>query len=155
MSWSYTTTWSGEDKYQVMGHDGQFVVHKKEITGTCKKWQLIGVPHCHASPSLYFNKEKLEEYLDNRYKVTTYLETYRYILNPIKGRDYWPKSNQGPMIPLEPINKNRDQKTSHRRKEAYEEIGFTNKKVSKKGIKITCNICEFFLLNFILYCIIS
>lgn len=43
--WFCNTTWSGGDKYEVVGHDGQFVVDKKLCTHmSCGRWQLSGVP---------------------------------------------------------------------------------------------------------------
>lgn len=65
--------------------------------------------------------------------MSTFLETYRHIRNLTHDRDSWPKSNQGPMIPPEPMNKRRGRKTLLRRKEIVDENkGFTNGKVSKK-----------------------
>ena len=64
-----------------------------------------------------------------------------HILSPTHDRDSWPKSDQGPIIPPEPVNKRRGRKTLLRRKDVGENIGFTNGKVSKKGVKMTCSVC--------------
>ena len=38
-SWYYRADWSGGDKYQVSGLDGQLVVDKKEHSCSCRRWQ--------------------------------------------------------------------------------------------------------------------
>lgn len=60
LSWFYNTTWSGGDKYQVVGLDGQFVVDKTDCKCSCRRWQLSGVPCSHAISVLYYNEEKHE-----------------------------------------------------------------------------------------------
>ena len=44
-------------------------------------------------------------------------------------------------MPRESVNKRRGRKTLLRRKEIGENIGFTNEKVSEKGVRMTCNMC--------------
>ena len=141
LSLFYNTTWSYKDKYQVVGCDGQFEVDKKECKCSCRRWQLSGVPCSHAISVLYYNKEKPETYLNACYKVSTFMETYKHILNPTHDKDLWPKSEEELIIPPEPMNKRRDSKTMLRRKEDGENISFTKGKVSKKGVKMTCSIC--------------
>ncbi|XP_039121591.1 uncharacterized protein LOC120258294 [Dioscorea cayenensis subsp. rotundata] len=69
------------------------------------------------------------------------MHTYRHILNPTHDKHSWPKSDQGPIIPPEPMNKRRGRKTLLRRKEVDENPGFSRGKVSKKGVKIKCSLC--------------
>ena len=133
---------SGGTQYQVLDPDHQYVVDKDEGNCCCRKWQLTGIPRTHAVSVIYYNKDKVENYIDGCYKVSTYLNTYRHTLNPTHGRDSWPKSDQGPMIPPEPMNKRRGTKTMLRRRELGEENrGFTRGKVSRKGVTMRCGIC--------------
>lgn len=55
LSYFYHTTWSGRDKYQVLGNIGQFVVDTKERKCTCRKWELTGLPRPHTISTLYYN----------------------------------------------------------------------------------------------------
>lgn len=142
LSWLYNSIWSGGDQYQVVGPDGQFVINKNEGTCTCRKWQLTGIPCSHAISVIYHNKDKPENFLDDCYKISTFLETYRHTLNPTQDRDSWPKSQQGPMIPPEPITRRKGRKTLLRRREIGEdERGFTNGRVKKTGVTMKCSIC--------------
>lgn len=129
----YNTTWSEGDKCHVVGPDGYFVVDKKECNYSYSRWQLSDVPCSHVISVLYYNKEKSENYLDVCNKVSTFMETYRHILNPTHDVDSWLNSDQGSIIPPEPMNKRRGRKIFLRRKEVGENIGFTNKKVQQKG----------------------
>ena len=65
------------EQYQVLGPDGQFVVDKDECNCSCGKWQLTGIPCNHAVSVIYYSKYKAENYIDDCYKVSTYLDTYR------------------------------------------------------------------------------
>lgn len=142
MSKFYTPTWSGGAKYQVVGPDGQFVVDKDDESCSCRVWQLTGLPCSHAVSVIYHNNGRPETYIHPCYSVSTYLATYGHTLNQTHGRDSWPKSDQGPMIPPLAVNKKKGRRTLLRRKEFGEEVqGFTNGKVSKKGAKVRCGLC--------------
>lgn len=141
LSWAYTTTWSGGHQYQVMGPEGQFVVDNEQKTCTCRRWQLTGIPCPHAISAIYYNKDKPENHLEDCYKVSNFLATYRNIINPTQGRDCWPISDETEMTPPDPVNLKRGKKTKLRRREAGEEPGFNKGKVSRKGLQIKCSIC--------------
>ena len=141
MSWFYNTTWWSGDKYQVIGPDGQFVIDKKEWHRLCRRWQLSGTLCTHAILILYYSKEKPENYIDAYYRVSTFMDIYMHILSPIHDRNSWSKSDQGPIIPPELVNKRRGMKTLLRRKKVGENIGLTNGKVNKEGVKMTCSMC--------------
>ena len=72
---------------------------------------MTGIPCSHAISVIYYNKEKPDNYIDDCYKFSTFLETYRHTLSPTQDRECWPKSDQDPMKPPNPVNKRRDRKT--------------------------------------------
>lgn len=49
---------------------------------SCRKWKLIRVSCNHAISVIYFNKDEPENFINNCYKVRTFLEIYRHTLNP-------------------------------------------------------------------------
>ena len=55
--------------------------------------QLTGIPCYHAISALNYNKDKPEDYINERYKMTTFLVTYSYILHPTQEKNCWPKSD--------------------------------------------------------------
>lgn len=105
--------------------DGSLVVFLVAIM--CQPYTIIG--------------RSLKNYIDSCYKVITFMETYRNILNPTHDKDSWPKSDQGPIIPPQAVNKRKGRKTMLKRRELGETSGFNNGKVSKKGLKMTCGVC--------------
>ncbi|XP_050216383.1 uncharacterized protein LOC126667453 [Mercurialis annua] len=99
MSWFYKAVWSGGKTYQVFGFDGQFVVDKGEFTCSCRRWQLTGIPCHHAIAAMNENNEDPQKFMDDCYRISTYLDTYSHLLNPTNGKELWPKSNDPPVIP--------------------------------------------------------
>lgn len=87
LSWFYTNTWSRGDKYQVVVPAGQFIVDKENGVCSCRRWQLSGIPYSHLILVLYYNREMPENYLNLYYKVSTFMATYRNILNPTHDKD--------------------------------------------------------------------
>ncbi|XP_039142310.1 uncharacterized protein LOC120279440 [Dioscorea cayenensis subsp. rotundata] len=110
-------------------------------TCSCRKWELSGIPCGHAISVIYYNRDKPENFLNDCYKVSTFLNTYRHTLNPTQDRQCWPKSNQGPMVPPDPMQKKRGRKTMLRREPGEETSGFKHGRVSKKGVSMKCSVC--------------
>ena len=152
ISWYYRSDWSGGDKYQVFGADGQYVVDKREHTCTCRRWQLTGIPCHHAISAMNVNNESPESYLHRCYRVETYLRIYSHFLNPTNGKQLWEKSNMPPIIPPEPVNLKRGKKTLLRRREPDEiQRGSQGPRggvdpsqparISRAGGSMTCTVC--------------
>lgn len=146
LSWFYKTDWSGGEKYQVSGHEEQFVVDKRGKTCSCRRWDLTGIPCCHAISALYYNNDDPCDYIDDCYKVSTYLKTYSHLINPTNGKDMWPKSTMPPIIANEAPKPKKGRRQMMRKKESDEgsngtKKGIVNGKVSKKGIVMHCSIC--------------
>lgn len=136
-SWLYNTTWSGGASYQVLG-----MVDKVGGNCSCRRWQFTGIPCSHVVSVIFYNNERPENYVHDCYKITTYLDIYSHTLHPTHDRAFWPKSDQSPMIPPQPVNNRKGRKTILRRREAGEEPrGFTKGKVSRKGVIMKCSIC--------------
>ncbi|XP_050203621.2 uncharacterized protein LOC126653702 [Mercurialis annua] len=146
MSWFYKAIWDGGHRYQVIGFDGQFVVEKGDMTCTCRRWQLSGIPCHHAIAAFNENNENPQSYVDDCYRVSTYLRIYSHLLAPINGKDLWPRSDHPPIIPPQAVNYRRGRKQVLRRKEDDElqrpsNTGIVNGKVSKKGNISKCSHC--------------
>ncbi|XP_039123354.1 uncharacterized protein LOC120259968 [Dioscorea cayenensis subsp. rotundata] len=98
-----------------------------------RRWRLTGIPCCPAISALYYNKDKPEDYINECYKVSTFLAIYSHILHPTRDKNCWQKSDQDPIIPHEPANKNRARKPLLRRKEVDDEnTGLTRGKGKNK-----------------------
>ncbi|XP_057248209.1 uncharacterized protein LOC130590194 [Beta vulgaris subsp. vulgaris] len=52
---------------------------------TCKKWDKVGVPCCHAVACIEFLNKEVEFYVDECYRKEVYLRTYAAAIPPIEG----------------------------------------------------------------------
>ncbi|KAI5393728.1 hypothetical protein KIW84_060733 [Lathyrus oleraceus] len=85
---SWTPVWHGDDElaiYGVTNRNETYVVNLKQETCTCRKWDLIGIPCCHAITCIWQNKKQPEEYVSEYYRKTTFHKTYSHIIFPANG----------------------------------------------------------------------
>eukprot|EP00257_Ricinus_communis_P021425 XP_015580917.1 uncharacterized protein LOC107262060 [Ricinus communis] len=109
------------DRFQVVGPGGQFVVDIKDKTCTCRRFDLTGIPCCHAVCAIWYKHDNPENYLDDYYKVSTYLKTYRHLLNPTTSYEFWPRATAPPLLPPAPVQpKQRGRSVPKRRLEEDE-----------------------------------
>ncbi|XP_015576050.1 uncharacterized protein LOC107261433 [Ricinus communis] len=127
------------DRFQVVGPGGQFVVDIKDKTCTCRRFDLTGIPCCHAMCAIWYKHDNLENYLDDYYKVSTYLKTYSHLLNPTTSYEFWPRATAPPVLPPAPVQpKQRGRSITKRRLKEDEMTALLQKgKVSKKGSVMT------------------
>ncbi|KAK8510032.1 hypothetical protein V6N11_029034 [Hibiscus sabdariffa] len=113
--------WSGGYTFQVRCPSTQFVVDMNKKTCSCRRWQLSGLPCSHAISCIFNQREHLEDYVDDCYKVTTFLKIYDYTINPIAGEDQWDFVQQGDaIIPPELLKSKRGRHQTKRRKDIVE-----------------------------------
>ena len=67
-----------------------------------------------------YNNKNVENYIDDYYKVCTFLKIYSHIINPTRGQNIWPRSEIYPIQPPKPQNLMRGRRAFMRRKEANE-----------------------------------
>ncbi|CAI9285679.1 unnamed protein product [Lactuca saligna] len=95
----YRARWNGTAKYEVYGpwHD-QHVVDMTNMSCTCRRWELNGIPCRHAIATIHEMADsgdkvgELYTYVNKVYWLQTWNEAYSYTVDPIKGRAMWPKS---------------------------------------------------------------
>lgn len=55
-----TPTWHGDDDFAIYGLTNRtetYVVNLKQETCACRKWDLFGIPCCHAITCIWQNKK--------------------------------------------------------------------------------------------------
>ncbi|KAH7854285.1 hypothetical protein Vadar_012096 [Vaccinium darrowii] len=81
---------SNED-FDVAGPNGvQYKVNLPNKQCGCKKWEISGIPCIHAIAAMGFNNLEPLDFVDDCYKVETYMRTYDNTMGPINGKDMWP-----------------------------------------------------------------
>ena len=89
--------WAGRTKFEVKNRLESFTVDLEEKSCNCRKWDIIGIPCCHAISCIFFNREDSEKYVNACYKSTTYIDCYDPIIEPINGQNMWRPSGLPPV----------------------------------------------------------
>uniref|UniRef100_A0A2N9EMB4 SWIM-type domain-containing protein n=1 Tax=Fagus sylvatica TaxID=28930 RepID=A0A2N9EMB4_FAGSY len=90
---------AGNGNFEVCCGAVQYTVNLKEKNCTCKRWDLSGVPCCHAISCIFYQREAAEDYVDQCYKISTYVACYDPIVMPINGPDMWEATGLAPVEP--------------------------------------------------------
>ena len=91
--------WAGRTKFEVKSGLESFIVDLEEKKCSCRKWDIIGIPCCHAISCIFFNREDSEKYVNACYKRATYIDCYEPIIEPINGQNMWRPSGLPPVQP--------------------------------------------------------
>lgn len=147
----YTAIWNGGDKYQVKGpRMNQCVVDMSKKVCTCRKWELNGIPCKHAVATIWNMSENgmnvglPEEYVHPTYFLQTWKAVYANKINPINGREYWPKSPV-PTTLLPPLHHTQVGRPKKKRKRSAGEISsqiVVGGKVTRVGKSMKCGLCK-------------
>ncbi|XP_021729979.1 uncharacterized protein LOC110696947 [Chenopodium quinoa] len=81
---------SSETLFNVNYNLDQLVVDLERRSCTCRKWDMLGIPCCHAVASIYFLGKEPELFVDKCYYRDTYLSVYVGSIPPIQGERHWP-----------------------------------------------------------------
>ncbi|KAL4284915.1 hypothetical protein GQ457_16G025650 [Hibiscus cannabinus] len=90
--------WNGDGGFEVQHGEDQHIVDMKQLKCTCKAWELSGIPCCHAICAMYQENKRPEDYVSNWYSKEKYLAAYNHVLQPVRGKIFWPKTS-GPIQP--------------------------------------------------------
>ncbi|XP_038693809.1 uncharacterized protein LOC119991535 [Tripterygium wilfordii] len=131
--------WNGGGSYEVKCGRSLYVVRLCEGTCSYGAWKLFGIPCTHAAQAIHDSGDKAEEYINLWYKTTTYLRAYSKPLEPIRGEDMWPRSEQEGVVPPK-LTKMPGRPKKKRRREFHENIVKT--KLTREGRKMTCHVCD-------------
>ncbi|XP_021745266.1 uncharacterized protein LOC110711194 [Chenopodium quinoa] len=52
---------------------------------TCRKWDMLGVPCCHAIACIFFKNKDAESFVDDCHKKDVYLRVYGGFIHPCEG----------------------------------------------------------------------
>nr|KAJ0217988.1 hypothetical protein LSAT_V11C300147840 [Lactuca sativa] len=123
----YTARWNGVSKYQIKGpwHD-QHVVDMGQMTCSCRKWELTGMPCKNAIArinEMSDNGEQVGElytYVHKVYWLETWKSMCSFTVDPIKGRSMWPKSDCPTTLTPPPHHKQPGRPKKKRRQTADE-----------------------------------
>ncbi|KAL2930413.1 Transposase for insertion sequence element ISRM5 [Bienertia sinuspersici] len=106
---------------------------------TCRKWDLNGIPCCHAIACIFFCHGNAEDYVHESYTREMYLKTYSGTIPPLEGERHWPTVNM-PIDPP-PIKVGPGRPRKNRVKDPHENPKKQGK-LTRHGIEMTCSSCQ-------------
>jgi hypothetical protein len=103
---------------------------------------LLGISCQHACASMRVNNLIPENFVNDCYKVETFLKIYNHIITPIPGQEQWQQCDfpEVTPLPVDPPKPSRPKKVRKKNNEELENNART--KISKKGGKMVCSICH-------------
>ncbi|XP_048497728.2 uncharacterized protein LOC125496290 [Beta vulgaris subsp. vulgaris] len=125
--------------FQVNQFIDSFVVDIEKRTCTCRKWDMTGIPCCHAVSCIYFCNKEAEDYVADHHKREMYLRAYAWSIPPCTGERHWPVM-ACPLTPP-PIKIGPGRPRLNRRKDPYENPKKPGK-LTRHGLEMTCSICK-------------
>ena len=93
----WLASWSSDIKFEVKNGLQSFIMDLKKRTCNCRKWDITGIPCCHAISCIFFNREVVEKYTNDCYKVSTYKACYEPIIDPINSQNMWTPTRLPPV----------------------------------------------------------
>ncbi|CAI9281573.1 unnamed protein product [Lactuca saligna] len=153
----YRARWNRTAKYEVYGpwHD-QHVVDMTNMSCTCRRWELNGIPCRHAIATIHEMADsgdkvgELYTYVSKVYWLQTWNEAYSYTVDPIKGRAMWPKSTY-PFQLTPPPHHNQPERPKTKRKRSADEKydkqmqnhgAGEPEKLTRKFVSVRCGKCN-------------
>ncbi|XP_057251346.1 uncharacterized protein LOC125491532 [Beta vulgaris subsp. vulgaris] len=106
---------------------------------TCRKWELTGIPCCHAVACIFFLHQEAESYVHEWYKKETHLLSYSSAIPPCVGERHWPRVEL--LIDPPPIKVGPGRPRKNRRKDPHEDPKKPGK-LTKHGTQMTCSLCQ-------------
>lgn len=109
---------SSDILFQVNHRMDSLNVNLEKKTCTCRKWNLRGIPCCHAISCIFFLHMEAEAFVDECYLRATYLKAYNGSIPPCEGERHWPAIEYPLQPPPIKIGPGRPRK--NRRKDPFE-----------------------------------
>jgi len=132
---------SGQGVFQVQIKDYQHIVDINARTCDCRRWQLTGVPCCHAISCLRSERIPPESVFAACYSVHAFRNAYGSNIWPCKDKTEW-KNVNGPEV-LPPVYEKKIGRPPKSRREQPQEVqGKNGPTLSRHGVVIHCKHCS-------------
>ncbi|XP_063940571.1 uncharacterized protein LOC135146729 [Daucus carota subsp. sativus] len=91
--------WDGQDNFQVKWRGVGFCVNLKESTCSCRVWELTGIPCSHSVCAIQKIREDPVDYVEHWFKKDTYMRTYSFCLEVLRGEPFWKETMGDTVLP--------------------------------------------------------
>ncbi|XP_066164589.1 uncharacterized protein [Oryza sativa Japonica Group] len=132
---------AGKGVFQVEERGTKYIVDVVTKHCDCRRWDLTGIPCCHAIACIREDHLSEEDFLPHCYSINAFKAVYAENIIPCNDKANWEKMN-GPQI-LPPVyEKKVGRPKKSRRKQPQEVQGRNGPKLTKHGVTIHCSYCH-------------
>ncbi|XP_070677628.1 uncharacterized protein [Malus domestica] len=131
---------AGGGKFQVTHMYGaQYAVDLNRHSCSCRKWDLCGIPCCHAMAAITRQQRSPIDYVNPAYKREAYDKAYGNFISPMPGQDLWEKTGNRPIKP--PYYQKQTGRPKKSRNKEQDEILKGATKLKRYDIIMHCSVC--------------
>lgn len=109
------------------------------MTCSCRKWQLSGLPCNHAVAAIYKSYQHPEDFVSDFFKKEFYLKSYMPVFQPMPAQHGWTKTNLPDIMPPGFKDHLKGRRQEKRRKGKFE---VPKPKETSRMATITCGNCK-------------
>lgn len=130
------------NKYEARYYGGSsYIVDLVGRRCSCRDWELIGIPCCHALACIHYVRGDVVNYVDPYFLKSNATQLYTtHGLVPMHGEEDWPKDNLPPILPPK-FQKPPGRPKKLRKRSSDEVRKKTSNKLTRHGIRMKCRIC--------------
>ncbi|XP_057770651.1 uncharacterized protein LOC130990435 [Salvia miltiorrhiza] len=125
------------NKFEVVINGKQYVVSVRDMTYSCRLWDLTCIPCKHDCSTIMYMNEDPSNYVHDYYSVGRYLGAYEFGLEPITSEKYWPEVTD-PSIKPPTIPKNAGRPKKNMKRDPNEGDLKNPNKLRRMGEGTTC-----------------
>lgn len=132
-------------EFEIVQNLNGYAVNMNLRTCACRKWDLTGIPCCHAVCAIRENGMEVEDFIADYYLTSKWQDVYRHGLRPVNGPKFWTFSD-GDLIEAPPYKRPPGRPKGKARIKGVMESPKKGKKhpetkVSRKGREMHCGLC--------------
>ncbi|XP_020266494.1 uncharacterized protein LOC109841982 [Asparagus officinalis] len=136
--------WNGDENetgFEIIHRGQSHAVDLKNMTCTCRNWDLTGIPCTHAVSAILLMRRKPEMYLSEMYSQENYLIAYGGMLNILQGSNYWDTEGEGMVLPPNIVRRPKGRPKTARRRDPSEGSKHPSRS-SRQGLIQKCINCH-------------
>ena len=132
-----TASWS----WSLSGVSQRISANCRSHSQNCRRWQLTGIPCCHAVSCLRHERIAPESVLPSCYSLDAYNNAYAYSIWPCRDKSEWEKIDAHQVLP--PVYEKRVVRPPKaRKKQPHEVPGKNGPRLSRYGVIMHCSHCS-------------
>ncbi|XP_058212292.1 uncharacterized protein LOC131324362 [Rhododendron vialii] len=133
--------YAGGTIFEVTTYFKTYVVDIGRHSCTCRQWDLTGIPCKHGIAAIWIDKREPEEFVHQCFHISTFINTYNDMINPIPDQSLWVHTNSDPIMP--PILRKQSGRPRKSRRKAADEPKYPER-IRKHYESLRCGNCSEF-----------